>query len=80
MNDKVTETDHDSASLIAQLLHDVITAGEYRVSYLEGSRESTMLRKMAGMDLIHWCPYPDECYVITAVGRTLLSNSDKTKE
>ena len=64
-------------ALMIQLLNDVANADEYHVGYSEGSIETNILRKMAGSDLIHWCPYPDECYIITPAGRALLSDQEE---
>lgn len=58
--------------LMMSLLEDVSVDNEYHVGYAEGSRESNMLRSMSEVDLIRWCPYPEECYVLTAAGREML--------
>lgn len=62
----------ESEVLMVELLRAVAEADEYHVGFAEGSAESRKLRNMAGADLIRWCPYPEECYILTPYGRALL--------
>ncbi len=39
---------------------------------LSEDKESILLRRLARLDSIKWCPYPEEFYFITSLGKSLL--------
>lgn len=54
-------------------LHLVKREGEVNPSLNPEDRETRRLRLLAQRGLAHWCPYPDECYVMCRKGMELLA-------
>lgn len=54
-----------------KLLTEVKKAKEFYPSLIE-DEESALLRRLARFGLIRWCPYPEEFYVITALGKKFI--------
>lgn len=59
---------------LAELLSEIEAAGEYYISssLTKDSPASIMLRALAREEYIHWCPYPEEFYIIRPRGVELL--------
>lgn len=59
---------------VAELLSEIEAAGEYYISssLTQDSPVSIMLRALAREEYIHWCPYPEEFYIIRPRGIELL--------
>ena len=45
-----------------------------RLTYSEDDFEGNLLKQMAKLELIHWCPYPEEFYVIWPRGKAALTH------
>lgn len=56
----------------ARLLRKVLDVGEYYPPLT--SADSERLRTLARAGMIHWCPYPEEFYIITPVGKRFVES------
>ncbi|UCH92558.1 MAG: hypothetical protein JSV88_19990 [Candidatus Aminicenantes bacterium] len=60
---------------IVELLQKIAQEDQYTIPLSpewEKSDESRLLRKMASLGIIHWCPYPEEFYILWPLGKEIL--------
>jgi hypothetical protein len=69
----VSEGNYTDSEII-ELLRTVRDDGEHSIPLrFQDAREEGLYRELASEGLIRWCPYPEECYVVTGEGLTRLN-------